>query len=139
MNYSGILIIVAMVAVMYFLMIRPQQRQRKQHQDMVSQLKKGDEVITIGRLHGTVDEVNTSNRTVVLDCEGIYLTFDLSAIATVVRPDAKAEASTSETTTEDIEEAKAESKEVASDAATTADSQEAAASEVADDSEEAAK
>ncbi|KRM60616.1 preprotein translocase subunit YajC [Paucilactobacillus vaccinostercus DSM 20634] len=138
MNYSGILIIVAMVAVMYFLMIRPQQRQRKQHQDMVSQLKKGDEVITIGRLHGTVDEVNTSNRTVVLDCEGIYLTFDLSAIATVVRPDAKAEASTSETTTEDIEEAKAEPKEVASDA-TTADSQEAAASEVADDSEEAAK
>lgn len=138
MNYSGILIIVAMVAVMYFLMIRPQQRQRKQHQDMVSQLKKGDEVITIGRLHGTVDEVNTRNRTVVLDCEGIYLTFDLSAIATVVRPDAKAEASTSETTTEDIEEAKAEPKEVASDA-TTADSQEAAASEVADDSEEAAK
>lgn len=138
MNYSGILIIVAMVAVMYFLMIRPQQRQRKQHQDMVSQLKKGDEVITIGRLHGTVDEVNTSNRTVVLDCEGIYLTFDLSAIATVVRPDAKAEASTSETITEDIEEAKAEPKEVASDA-TTADSQEAAASEVADDSEEAAK
>lgn len=106
MNYSGILIIVAMVAVMYFLMIRPQQRQRKQHQDMVSQLTKGDEVITIGRLHGTIDEVNTANRTVVLDCEGIYLTFDLSAIATVVKPDAKAETA-DDAAAKDVEEAKA--------------------------------
>lgn len=80
---SGILLIVVMIALMYFMMIRPQQKQRSQHQQMVSQLKKGDHVITIGRLHGVVDEVNNANKTVVLDCEGIFLTFDLAAVASV--------------------------------------------------------
>lgn len=82
-GYSSILLIVIMIALMYFMMIRPQQKQRSKHQDMVNQLKKGDRVVTIGRLHGVIDEVNTANKTVVLDCEGIYLTFDLAAIASV--------------------------------------------------------
>lgn len=122
MNYSGIIVIVGMIAIMYFLMIRPQQRQRKQHQDMVSQLSKGDEVITIGRLHGVVDEVNSAKRTVTLDCEGIYLTFDLSAIASVVRPDANQPAATtpvaeSESAEETSESADDFSEESADDAA----------------------
>ena len=41
------------------------------------------QVVTIGGLHGIVDEVNKAKRTVVLDCEGVYLTFELSAISTV--------------------------------------------------------
>lgn len=80
-SMSSIVLIVLMIAFMYFFMIRPQQKQRKQHQAMVSRLKPGDEVVTIGRLHGVVHEVDLANRTVVLDCEGIYLTFDLSAVA----------------------------------------------------------
>lgn len=80
-NMSSILLIVLMIAFMYFFMIRPQQKQRKQHQAMVSRLKPGDEVVTIGRLHGVIHEVDMANQTVTLDCEGIYLTFDLSAVA----------------------------------------------------------
>lgn len=84
-GYSSIILIVLMVALMYFFMIRPQQKQRKQHQEMMNELHKGDEVVTIGRLHGKVDAVNKDDRTVTLDCEGIYLTFDMVAIARVVK------------------------------------------------------
>lgn len=66
-------------------MIRPQQKQRKEHQDMMSKLHKGDEVVTIGRMHGKIDSINREDRTVTLDCEGIYLTFDMVAIARVVK------------------------------------------------------
>lgn len=67
-------------------MIRPQQRQRKEHQAMMSKLRPGDHVVTISRLHGVVSEVNEQERTVTLDCEGIYLTFDLVAVQRVISP-----------------------------------------------------
>ena len=40
--------------------------------------------ITIGGLYGTVDEVDTERKTVVLDVDGVYLTFELTAIKTVL-------------------------------------------------------
>ncbi|MGM9891934.1 preprotein translocase subunit YajC [Limosilactobacillus sp.] len=84
-GYSSIILIVLMIALMYFFMIRPQQKQRKQHQEMMNELHKGDEVVTIGRLHGKIDSVNKEDQTVTIDCEGIYLTFDMVAIARVVK------------------------------------------------------
>ncbi len=84
-SYSGIILILLMIALMYFFMIRPQQKQRKQHQSMMDSLHPGDEVVTIGRLHGKVDSINKQDRTVTLDCEGIYLTFDMVAIARVIK------------------------------------------------------
>jgi preprotein translocase subunit YajC len=51
---SLIFMIIAIFAVMYFLMIRPQQRQKKQHQDLLSRLGKGDKVVTVGGIHGTI-------------------------------------------------------------------------------------
>ena len=111
-SYSGMILIILMIALMYFFMIRPQQKQRKQHQDMMSQLHKGDEVVTIGRMHGKIDSINREDRTVTLDCEGIYLTFDMVAIARVVKP-----ADTTETKAEDKEAKEpAEKKETSSDA-----------------------
>lgn len=113
---SSILLIVLMVALMYFFMIRPQQKQQKKHQAMMSQLKPGDHVVTIGRLHGVVSEVDTQKRTVTLDCEGIYLVFDLGAIQRV-ESQAAAETPASAAPTEkkeaeaDNDEAKASKKE----------------------------
>lgn len=115
-SYSGIILIVVMVAVMYFLMIRPQQKQRSQHQNMVSALKKGDKVITIGRLHGVIDSVDNTNKTVVLDVEGIYLTFDLAAVASVVPADAPAPAAPVVSETAETEEPADSSEEPASSA-----------------------
>jgi len=46
-----------MFAVMWFLIIRPQQKRQKEHQQMVAALKKGDRVVTSGGLHGVVKDV----------------------------------------------------------------------------------
>ena len=49
--------LVAFGAIMYFLMIRPQQQQRKKHEEMVSHIKRGDRVILQSGLHGKVTHV----------------------------------------------------------------------------------
>jgi len=50
--------IVAMVAIIYFLLIRPQQKEHKRHQEMISSLKKGDEIVTSGGLYGRIAALN---------------------------------------------------------------------------------
>lgn len=87
--------IVVLFAVMYFLMIRPQRKQQQKRREQLSKIKEGDQVITIGRLHGVVDEINEAEKTVTLDCDGIYLVFDLSAIASVKQPAVTAPAANS--------------------------------------------
>lgn len=69
--------------VMYFMMIRPQKKAAQKTQNMLDSLKAGDAVVTIGGLHGVVDEVREADKSVVLDCEGIYLTFERRAIARI--------------------------------------------------------
>jgi len=46
--------IIAIFVIFYFLLIRPQQKRQKEHQKMIDDLKKGDDVITAGGIHGTV-------------------------------------------------------------------------------------
>lgn len=122
---SSIIIIVLMIAFMYFFMIRPQQKQRKEHQSMVNHLKKGDQVVMISRLHGVIDEINTNDQTVTIDCEGVYLTFDLSAIARVIP--SKTQAAESQPASQ-----AAASEEPASESAEAADDQKPAESDSAD-------
>lgn len=50
--------------VFYFLLIRPQMRERRKHEEMVRNIKKNDEIVTSGGLHGTV--VNVKERTIIL-------------------------------------------------------------------------
>ncbi|VTY15629.1 preprotein translocase subunit YajC [uncultured Streptococcus sp.] len=78
-----LIVFVAMLGLM-FLMQRSQKKQAQKRMDSLNKLQKGYEVITIGGLYGTVDEVNTDKRTVVLDIDGVYLTFELTAIKTVL-------------------------------------------------------
>ena len=99
--------------VMYFILIRPQKKQSQKTQDMLSQIKPGDKVVTIGGLHGIVEEINSADNTVVLDCEGIFLTFEkraisrISKVATITTDDAIVEdftATETEQTQEDNNE-----------------------------------
>jgi len=53
----GFLPLVLMFAVLYFLMIRPQQKKAKEHQKMVTELQKGDEVVTSGGMAGRISKV----------------------------------------------------------------------------------
>lgn len=69
---------------MYFLLIRPQKKQQEKVKDMLASLETGDSIVTIGGMHGVIDEINTEAKTVVLDCEGIYLTFERRSISRIV-------------------------------------------------------
>jgi preprotein translocase subunit YajC len=52
-----LLIFVIFIAVMWFLMIRPQQKRQREHKQMIESLARGDDVITIGGMHGRVDGI----------------------------------------------------------------------------------
>ena len=53
-GFEGIFMLLAMFAIFYFLLIRPQQKRAKQHKEMVDALKSGDQVVTAGGIHGKV-------------------------------------------------------------------------------------
>lgn len=61
---AGLMPIFLIFAIFYFLLIRPQQKQQKKQKDMLSKLKKNDEVVTNGGMHGTI--VNVDEQTVTL-------------------------------------------------------------------------
>lgn len=56
--------LILIFAVFYFLLIRPQKKQEKEHKNMLSVLKKNDEVVTSSGIHGTI--VNIKDKTVTL-------------------------------------------------------------------------
>jgi preprotein translocase subunit YajC len=87
MDLFGALIpLLLMFAIFYFLLIRPQQKRQKKVQEMHASLQKGDKIITIGGLHGTIDAID-ENR-VVVNVDGAQkLTFDRQAIREVINPD----------------------------------------------------
>ncbi|MNY61328.1 preprotein translocase subunit YajC [compost metagenome] len=72
-----------MFVVFYFLLIRPQQKKTKTRNGMLKALKKGDKVVTIGGLHGTITEI--SDDIVVLRVNDVTkLTFDRGSISHAV-------------------------------------------------------
>lgn len=75
--------LVAIFLIMYFLMIRPQSKKQKETEKMISALKKGDKVITIGGIHGVVSSTKENTVTVKVD-DNTKIEFNRSAIATVV-------------------------------------------------------
>ena len=76
--------LIAIVAIMYFLMIRPQQQQRKAHEAMVAALRRGDEVVTAGGLMGKVTKVKDDAEIEVQLAEGVKVRVVRSTIARVV-------------------------------------------------------
>ncbi|WP_219837945.1 preprotein translocase subunit YajC [Paenibacillus sp. R14(2021)] len=79
---ASILPFILMFAVFYFLLIRPQQRKSKQRNSMLSGIKKGDKIVTIGGMHGTIVEL-TDDSVVLRVNDSTKITFDRSAINTV--------------------------------------------------------
>lgn len=75
---------IILMGVMYFMIIRPQKKQQQQKKDMLSDMKHGDMVVTIGGLHGMIEEVSADGQTVDINCEGVYLTFEKAAIARII-------------------------------------------------------
>ena len=77
MNY---VIIIAAMAIIYFMMIRPQSQLRKKQAQFNSSLKKGKKVVTTGGVHGTIAEIN-ENTVELIVAPKTHLTFQREAIS----------------------------------------------------------
>lgn len=64
---SGIIMIVAMIAIFYFFMIRPQQKKQKEIRKFREALKKGDKIITAGGIYGRIVEVEATSFMIEID------------------------------------------------------------------------
>jgi len=62
-----VIFLIAIFAIMYFLMIRPRQKQQKEHQQMTKELRAGDKVIIAGGIYGTIESLDED--TVILKIE----------------------------------------------------------------------
>ena len=77
-----------MVVMFYFLLIRPQQKQRKEQQARVAALKSGDKIVTSAGIHGIVHNVK-DNTVVVKVAEGTMIEFDKMAVTAVNKKDSE--------------------------------------------------
>ena len=75
--------IILMVVMFYLLLIRPQQKQRKELQARIDSIEKGDKVVTTGGLHGTVHQISDKTVTLKPGGDNVFLTFDKPSIALV--------------------------------------------------------
>ncbi|MDR2376551.1 MAG: preprotein translocase subunit YajC [Treponema sp.] len=73
---------IAIIAIFYFLIIRPQNKKQKETQRMLDALKKGDRVITIGGVHGVIQNVRDHSVIIKVD-DNVKLEFNRSAISSV--------------------------------------------------------
>jgi preprotein translocase subunit YajC len=80
----NLIFVIGIFAIMYFMLIRPQQKQQKRHQEMITNLKKNDEVVTAGGMHGTI--INVKEKTFVLRVDdNVKIEIDKSAISYVIK------------------------------------------------------
>src|SRR6267378_8021949 len=79
-NWSFLLMMVLMFGILYFFMIRPQQKKAKDQKKFAEEIKKGDYVVTIGGLHGRIAEVEDD--TIIVEVErGARIRFSKSAVS----------------------------------------------------------
>lgn len=82
--------LVIMLLIMYFLIIRPQRKEQKKVQAMLDALKKGDKIVTIGGIHGTVAQLKERAVIIKVD-EGCKIEMSRNAISNVVSDKAEDE------------------------------------------------
>ena len=84
--WAQLLPFILVLVVFWFLIIRPQQKRQKERNAMLQSLKKGDKVITIGGLHGTITDL-TEDRVTLKVNDNTRLVFERTAVNTVIRPE----------------------------------------------------
>ena len=81
--------LILIFVIFYFFLIRPQQKRVKEHQLMVSSLKRGDEVITSGGIIGTVEKVLEDDRIEVLLSDNVKVQIIKSTITSLLQKETK--------------------------------------------------
>lgn len=77
--------IILMIGVMWFFLIRPQQKKQKEHREMLSNLKKGDRIITSGGLHGRITGITESALTLEI-ADKVRVKVSRSHVAGIAQP-----------------------------------------------------
>jgi preprotein translocase subunit YajC len=85
-NYWLIIYVVAFIGIFYFMAIKPQQKQRRAHQALMSSLKKGDRVGTAAGIYGTVKRVE-DNVVVVEIAKGVTIKLARRAVTEILSKD----------------------------------------------------
>ena len=81
---AGIIPFILMFVIFYFLLIRPQQKRMKEHQKMVENLRRGDQVVTQGGLIGKITKVKEDNEIEVELAEGVRVRVVQNTVAQVL-------------------------------------------------------
>nr|WP_244282071.1 preprotein translocase subunit YajC [Maledivibacter halophilus] len=82
-QYSGLIMMLVFFGIFYFLLIRPQQKKNKQIQRMRSELKVGDNIITIGGVHGKVLSIKDELVTIEVGADKVKLQISKWAVGSV--------------------------------------------------------
>ncbi len=81
-GFEAFLPFILIMVVIYFLMIRPQSKRQKEKRQMLENIKKGDRVITIGGIHGSVAGIKNNGKVVVLKVDkNMNITVNKTAVA----------------------------------------------------------
>lgn len=84
-NFMSLLPFVALLGIMYFFIIRPQNKRAKEHQEMVNGLKRGDQVVTAGGIIGNVSRITDNNEVVVELASGVDVRVVRTSITQVLQ------------------------------------------------------
>jgi preprotein translocase subunit YajC len=78
----GILPIIFIMVVVYFLMLRPQMKKQKEHARMVAELRRGDDIVTAGGLHGKIVQAYEKESTIQVQiAKGVIVTVERTSVA----------------------------------------------------------
>lgn len=83
-QFASLILPIGVFVVFYFILIRPQQKKDKKIREMRSNLKVGNEVITIGGIHGKVIKIKDDVITIEVGADKVKLTMTKWAVGTVV-------------------------------------------------------
>ena len=87
MNYQSLIMIVLMLAFMYFFLIRPESKRKKSEQEMRNSLTVGDNITTIGGITGTICAVKENTIVIESGADRVRIEFLKSAISGKIDPD----------------------------------------------------
>ncbi|PTE36067.1 preprotein translocase subunit YajC [Staphylococcus equorum] len=83
MQFTSLILPILLLALMWFFLIRPQQKRAKEHREMISQVSSGQHVTTIGGIKGTVRAVDETTVVLALNGNGTEITLEKPAIKQV--------------------------------------------------------
>ena len=84
-DWTIILFLILMFALVYFLLIRPQRRRQKEHEELMTELKRGDKVITAGGIYGQIESLSEDSAILKVE-SGATMRVARNSISTIRKP-----------------------------------------------------